>query len=172
MTRTYPQVESPTGTGKSLTLLTSTLSWLSAHAKRLDTALEADMRARFAAEDPDDPAWMIDSAVRRHMADLRAGDEARRVRLKAAREKERVRRAKERREKEGGTLGLHRKRAKTGDAKKEIVEMDLLPEDSPSEKTDDGPRLSEEVRALMAKLASEEPKREEETEESVPKVCE
>ena len=52
------QVESPTGTGKSLTLLTSTLTWLAENKSRLAKATEDDLRAKLSAEDPDgEPSW-------------------------------------------------------------------------------------------------------------------
>lgn len=137
---------------------------------RLDKAVEADMRARFAAEDPDDPPWMIDSAVRRHMAFLRGASDARAERLRRAREKERQRRARERREKEaGGAFGARKRARPEGVAKERLKDDDdLLPEDS--QKEGDGPHLSEAVRELMAKLAADEPKEEEEADEDVPKV--
>lgn len=47
------QVESPTGTGKSLTLLTSTLTWLQQNRKRVDEEAEQALRARLQADDPD-----------------------------------------------------------------------------------------------------------------------
>lgn len=47
------QVESPTGTGKSLTLLTSTLTWLQQNQKRADEEAEKALRGRLQADDPD-----------------------------------------------------------------------------------------------------------------------
>jgi chromosome transmission fidelity protein 1 len=171
-------VESPTGTGKSLTLLTSTLSWLAANAARLITATEADLRAKFRAQDPDEPEWMTDGAVRRHLAALRATADARAERLRRARERER--RARERRERENavasGGFGTARKRARPPDKEvkgKSKAERDLealLPDDA-VQQSDDGPNLSAEVRALMAQLEGDRPKaEEEEEEEDVPKV--
>ncbi|GMK54061.1 hypothetical protein CspeluHIS016_0106470 [Cutaneotrichosporon spelunceum] len=150
-------VESPTGTGKSLTLLTATLSWLAAHRRRLDEAAEADMRARFAAEDPDDPPWIIENAVKRHMGELRHAEAERAARLAAVRERERRRTEQ----------GAFRKRPRpsTAGPKEEVKEADFLPEDS---EPDDGLNLSAEVRALMAQL--DKPRTQEEVEEDVPKV--
>jgi len=47
------QVESPTGTGKSLTLLTSTLTWSQQNQKRVDEEAEQALRTRLQADDPD-----------------------------------------------------------------------------------------------------------------------
>jgi chromosome transmission fidelity protein 1 len=47
------KVESPTGTGKSLTLLTSTLTWLQQNQKRVDEEAEQALRIRLQADDPD-----------------------------------------------------------------------------------------------------------------------
>ncbi|EJT51272.1 hypothetical protein A1Q1_07550 [Trichosporon asahii var. asahii CBS 2479] len=161
------QVSSPTGTGKSLTLLTSTLSWLSAHQKRLDKATEDDLRRRFKEDDPD-----VEKAVKRHMAELRAASEARVLRLSAARERER----RARQASQAGAFGGPGKRARPSStiaAEKQMKsEEEFLPEDNEQEKAvaSDGPALSAEVRALLAQLEPEQRADDEVAEEDVPKV--
>ncbi|CAK9783872.1 unnamed protein product [Cutaneotrichosporon oleaginosum] len=151
-------VESPTGTGKSLTLLTATLSWLAAHRRRLDEAAEAELRSRFAAEDPDDPPWIIENAVKRHMGELRLAAAERAARLAAVRDRERRR----------ANPAAFRKRARPAASEEtERREDDFLPGDADAV-PDDGMNVSAEVRALMAQL--DKPAAEEVEEEDVPKV--
>ncbi|TYJ52793.1 hypothetical protein B9479_006597 [Cryptococcus floricola] len=166
-------VESPTGTGKSLSLLSSTLTWLTQHTHRLDTHTETSLRARLQAEDPDDPAWVIEHTVKSRMAELRRERELREERLGQVRERERKMRVKE------GT-GAFRgggKRVRVGydgqvgSETKELGEDDFLPEDR-DEPEDDGMYLSKEVRELMSKFEPVKSKQvvEEEEEEDVPKI--
>lgn len=164
-------MESPTGTGKSLTLLTSTLTWLRQNQKRADEEAEKALRVRLQADDPDgkpldlfqhlwsllnqiDPPWVIEHAVKSQLAALHAASEARRDRLKLARERER----KARGQGMTGAFRVNGKRAKiasdaNGDAGVEGGEEQYLPEDrqGDNEADADGVYLSKEVRDLMAK---------------------
>lgn len=58
-------VESPTGTGKSLSLICSTLSWITLHQERVQSAVMADLLARLQESMPDEPAWVIRKEVER-----------------------------------------------------------------------------------------------------------
>ena len=157
-------MESPTGTGKSLTLLTSTLTWLAANEKRLNRQSEDVLRVKMLSEDPDgewktvscqvlmvDPPWVIEHAVKRQMEDQRAVHQARQERLAKAREREKKIR-------QTGSVGAfkngERKRVKVGseenDGVKDQGDEEFLPEDK-VDKRGQGIYLSKEVRELMAK---------------------
>ena len=58
-------VESPTGTGKSLSLICSTLTWITLHQERVQSAVMADLHARLQESMPDEPAWVIRKEVER-----------------------------------------------------------------------------------------------------------
>ncbi|EIW70152.1 hypothetical protein TREMEDRAFT_29466 [Tremella mesenterica DSM 1558] len=85
-------VESPTGTGKSLTLLTATLTWLRAHEERANKEVEESLRTKLQAEDPDDPPWVIEHALKASLDTHRAAQSQRLARLVAVRKKERQQR--------------------------------------------------------------------------------
>lgn len=56
-------VESPTGTGKSLSLICATMSWIAANRERVQNAVMTDLQTRLAESMPDEPAWVIRKEV-------------------------------------------------------------------------------------------------------------
>ncbi|KPV75443.1 uncharacterized protein RHOBADRAFT_14367 [Rhodotorula graminis WP1] len=136
-------VESPTGTGKSLSLISSSLSFLrdaKAHARH---DLVASIREHVASSDSmkDEPAWVIEHEIKSKLDELDRQERDLEERLRAIRErekKERVRAAQE----QGRTL-----------AKKRLV-CPLLPERLQVHQL---PRPAHSYLVLPQKIAADEP---------------
>ncbi|GAA5960705.1 hypothetical protein JCM3765_007297 [Sporobolomyces pararoseus] len=156
-------IESPTGTGKSLSLISSTLTFLKDQKLQARTSLISEIRSSETFKN--EPDWVIEHDIKTKLDELDRKERELEQRLAEIREKERLERERTKREERmDRSKSLARKKQKLSEEEKESLDQDQYAP-TPYQEVDTAPHLdhrpaeengednfSPTVRALMKSL--------------------
>ncbi|CAH7667177.1 hypothetical protein BY996DRAFT_4579176 [Phakopsora pachyrhizi] len=128
--------ESPTGTGKSLSIICSTLSWLESNHNRITEETIRNLISNLRRELPDEPEWVILHEVDRKKRELLEDEEILEKRLEMIRKQEVT--SKRRFEQQFPESGHPSKKRKTLSTQ-ELSDDEFAPDDEPNEEEEVGP---------------------------------